>query len=135
MRNINFLFFLVFIFLITLHFESCKNDPVGLENLDTVCFNNQVLPVFTSSCALSGCHDTASRKGRFTATSYSSIMKYVSPGNAWKSKIYTIVSSPDNPDLMPPKPHTPLTLQQRTFIEVWIEQGAKDTQCSSYLTK
>ncbi len=134
MKNIKLLIILIVFFSIAFQFESCKNEPVGLDALDTVCFNTQVLPTFTSSCALSRCHDSISHKSRFNATSYSSIIKYVTPGNAWKSKIYTIVSSPDNPDMMPPSPHTPLTLQQRTFIEVWIEQGAKDTRCSSSTT-
>jgi len=117
--------------------QSCKHDPANISNLPTVCFDTQIQTIFSSSCAMSGCHSGGSGSrdaGGFNASSYASIMKSVKPGNPWGSKVYTIVSSPNNPNMMPPKGHQPLTLEQRTLIEVWILQGAKETKCNTGTT-
>lgn len=119
------------VIVISFQFHSCVHEPIGLANLDTVCFETQVLPIFTSSCALSGCHDATTKRARFDATSYASIIKFVTPGNAGNSNIYSVISSANSSDMMPPSGHNPLTEQERTYIEVWIDQGAKDTQCSN----
>ena len=107
---------------------SCKHDPIGIENLDTVCFSRDVLPIFQNSCAMTGCHSGGKRG--FNATSYESIIKEVTPGNASKSKVYQAITSIYF-NTMPPSPHTPLSKDQRTIIEVWINQGAKNTTCDS----
>ena len=41
---------------------------------DTVCFNTEVLPLYSSYCGSSGCHDIASHKEGVILTDYSRIM-------------------------------------------------------------
>ena len=116
--------------LIISQLQSCKHEPANLSGLPTVCFND-VQTIYSSSCGMSGCHSGNSSKGGFNPSNYASIMKSVKAGDPWGSKAYTIVSSPNNPNMMPPKGHDPLTLKDRTTIEVWILQGAKDTKCDT----
>jgi hypothetical protein len=110
--------------------QSCKNKPESIANLPTVCFDTQIQPIL-SVCTQ--CHSGNSKQGGggFNPTNYNSIMKSVKPGNPWGSKLYTIVSSPNNPNMMPPKGHEPLSIGQRTLIEVWILQGAKEIKCDT----
>ena len=123
---------ILFIFLIaSFQFQACKHDPVGVDKLDSVCFETQVLPIFVGSCGLSGCHSAADHKAEFDATSYASIYKNISPGKPGSSNLYSVVSEPNNPNFMPPSGHSALTIQQLTFLEVWILQGAKETQCAT----
>ena len=115
-------------FLIVCQLQSCKHEPASLSSMPTVCFDNQIQPIL-SSCTK--CHSGNSGEGGFNPSNYSTIMESVKAGNPWGSKLYTIVSSPNNPNMMPPKGNEPLSPEQRTLIEVWILQGAKDTKCDT----
>lgn len=112
------------LFLFVWFVQSCKHEPSNISNLPTVCFDNQIQPIL-ARCA--SCHSGSSGQEGFDATSYNSIMRAVKPGDPWGSKLYTIVSSPNNPNMMPPKGNTPLNQEERTILEVWILQGAKPT--------
>jgi hypothetical protein len=126
---------IVILFSIAGMLSSCKHEPNNLANLPIVCFDTQVQPIFSGSCAMAGCHSGGGReRGGFDPSSYSSLMNSVKAGDPWGSTAYTIVSSPNNPNMMPPQGHKPLTLEQRTLIEVWILQGAKDTRCDTAAT-
>lgn len=116
---------------IIFNFQSCRHEPYGVSSLDTVCFETQILPILSSSCALSKCHDAGTHHSGFDATTYANILKLVTPGNPGASKLYDIVTSVNNPNFMPPLGHPPLNETQRTLLEVWIAQGALDTKCSS----
>jgi uncharacterized membrane protein len=132
-KNVNKLYKLFFmslsvvltIILITT-FSSCTNTTDTLSNLDTVCFEKDVLPVFQTNCSLSGCHD-GSGEG-FKLTDYNSIREQVKPFNAKESKVYSAITSSWG-EFMPPSPRQPLSKEQRTLIYVWIQQGAKNTSC------
>jgi len=112
----------------SLFISSCKHDPANLDQLDTVCFESQILPIIQTSCAISGCHaPTGSGEGP-SIYDYSSIMRLVKPGDARGSKLYQVITNINNPEGMMP-PNRSLSKDQRTLIEVWILQGAKDTKC------
>lgn len=116
-------------FTILSYLPSCKHEPSSLSDLPTVCFSKDVLPAL-SVCAK--CHSSGQREGEgFDPSSYSSIMKSVKAGDPWASKLYTIISSPNNPNMMPPKGYSPVSEEDRMKIEVWILQGAKETTCDS----
>lgn len=116
-------------FIAVSYLPSCKHEPSSLSGLPTVCFEKDVQPAL-AVCAK--CHSSGKREGEgFDPSSYTSIMRSVTPGNPWKSKLYTIISSPNNPNMMPPKGYDPITQTDRTMIELWILQGAKDTKCDS----
>ncbi len=95
---------------------------------DTVYFQNTVLPLLNSSCAMSGCHDAASHKEGVNLTTYAAIMSTagVKAGNPGGSKLYQVIA--DNS--MPPKPAAAFTTAQKAIISKWITQGAKNNACN-----
>ena len=106
--------------LVTLLLPSCTNDPSGIDALDPVCFDTQVMPILVSSCQK--CHD-GSTEG-FTMGSHADIMNYVTAGNPRKSKLYQVITNINGANMMPPD-HA-LSQANRTIIEVWIAQGATE---------
>ncbi len=106
---------------------SCTHDPFFIEYLDTICFDSQVLPILQTSCGISGCHDAASASENFIATDYESVITAVNPGDPRGSLLYNVITNINGEEMMPPD--RPLTLEQRTIIHVWIEQGALHTTC------
>lgn len=95
---------------------------------DTVYFQNTVLPLLNSSCAMSGCHDAASHKDGVNLTTYAAIMSTggVKAGKPGSSKLYQVIA--DNS--MPPKPAAPFTQAQKDIVSKWIIQGAKNNVCN-----
>ena len=107
-------------------FTSCTHIA-NIANLPEVCFTGDVLPVFTANCAMAGCHDGGGRESHFALNNYADIIREITPGNPDASRIYqTIIAKWGN--RMPPK--QPLSLENRTKIRVWIEQGATLTTCT-----
>lgn len=107
--------------------NSCRHDGIPAEELEQVCFTEQILPIFQNSCGTTGCHDSKSAHHGLVYTDYASIMKSITPGNASKSKAYQAMTSTF--EIMPPD--NPLPQDKRTLIRIWIEQGAKETNCTS----
>jgi len=90
---------------------------------DTVYFNQTILPLITSNCAMSGCHDAISHKEGVILTDYTHIRAYSSTTNPAGSTLYrSIVTA-----YMPPK--GPLTSTQMASILKWMQQGAKNNSC------
>jgi len=106
--------------------NACKHDPAGIDQLDTVCFQAQVLPIIQTSCGISGCH--AGGGEGMSLTNYSEIMRIVTAGSATKSTLYKVITEVNGENMMPPNGH--LSKDQRTLILVWIEQGANNTTCT-----
>lgn len=104
----------------------CRHEA-DLSNFPPVCFDSEVLPVFQSSCAYSGCHDASSAAAGVVLDSYSEIIKHVSKGNSRNSKVYQAIISSWEP--MPPD--RPLPKDLRTTIRIWIDQGALETMCDT----
>lgn len=100
--------------------SSCKHDGISADQMEQIDFTQQVLPIFQTSCATSGCHDSRGESG-YVFTDYAHIMEAITPGNADKSEAYKSITSTFQ--LMPP--NNPLTTSQRTLIRLWIDQGAK----------
>jgi cytochrome c553 len=101
-------------------------DP-GVPNPTNICFEADVLPIFQSYCAKSGCHDAQSHKEGYTLDSYTNIMKRgVVPGSAVNSTLYKVLFA-SGESRMPPVGQAQLTDAQKTTIGIWINQGAKNT--------
>ncbi|MBG9375627.1 hypothetical protein I5907_05240 [Panacibacter sp. DH6] len=99
-------------------------------NGDTlVCFEADVLPIFQTSCAKSGCHDAATHEEGYVLDSYANIVKKgIDPGRPNDSKIFEEIVDGD----MPPNGEPNLTNEQIATIRQWILEGAKNTNnCSS----
>lgn len=117
--------------------NSCKHE-VPLSNVDPtpqpgpvanngVCFESEILPLFQSNCAKSGCHDAATHQEELILDSYANIMrKDIVAGSADRSKIYRVLFETGK-DKMPPAPNADLTAAQKALIGKWINEGAKNT--------
>jgi hypothetical protein len=109
-----------------LSYVSCTHEP-NIETLPEVCFERDVLPIFQTNCAISGCHDATSKTEGYNLSDYESITSNgIEKGNAGKSKVYKAMITGIG-EIMPPSGALPEA--QRQLILVWIEQGAKNTTC------
>ncbi len=107
---------------------SCKHDVADLSAFPTICFERDVLPIFQTSCALSGCHDgQGGGESHYVFTDYPGIMEAVTPGKPESSRAYTSLTRIWGEGLMPPK--QPISQDNRTLIRMWILQGAQETTC------
>jgi uncharacterized membrane protein len=117
--------------------NSCKHE-VPVLTVDTtpipgpvanngVCFESEILPLFQSNCAKSGCHDAATHTEELILDSYANIIrKDIIPGKADNSKLYMVLFETGK-DKMPPAPNADLTAAQKALIGKWINEGAKNT--------
>jgi hypothetical protein len=121
--------FLIMI-LTTFSWISSCTHTADITSLPEVCFERDVLPIFQNSCAMDNCHSTGSES---SLTSYNEIVRHVVPGNAQKSGIYQMITSAWGINRMPPS--QPLSIDNRTIIELWIEQGATNQVCPTAVAK
>lgn len=117
--------------------DDIGNNPIDNAtnpcDQDTVYFANTVLPILLSHCSMPGCHNTATEDNDgIVLTSYSQIMNYVEPGDLSSSDLWDNAIAETDPDkIMPPQGSEPLTNEQITAIQTWIEQGALNNSCSA----
>jgi hypothetical protein len=124
LKRLTFVIFLAMIPAVLAWITSCRHDS-DIMGLPDVCFETEVLPVFLNNCTISGCHSGSSEG--MNLTDYTSIMRGVTPGKPYSSQIYKAITSTFGEGQMPPG--QPLTLENRTLIMVWIEQGALNKAC------
>jgi hypothetical protein len=111
---------------------SCKHEiptlPVITDpGTGPVCFENEVLPIFQSYCAKSGCHDATSAEDNYILDSYTNIIRRgLRPGNAANSELYEVLIE-NGDDRMPQAPNDPLSAAQINTIARWINEGAQNT--------
>ena len=98
-----------------------------------IYFQQQVLPILISNCAMSGCHDDASHQDGVVLTSYEKVMSTgdVRPGRPGSSNLYEVIIETDPDDRMPRPPRSPLTSAQIQVIYQWIQQGALNLTCEN----
>jgi hypothetical protein len=98
-----------------------------------LCFERDILPIFISNCAKSGCHDAASAQDGYVFTSYQTIIaKKFRAGDPNETELYEKITEDDSRKIMPPPPNSPLTADQVGKINRWIRMGAPNTTgCSS----
>lgn len=106
---------------------SCTHNA-DLTGLPEVCFERDVLPIYTNSCAIPGCHDGTGEAGS-ALNNYTNILNTVVPGNPGASSSYQAIIKTWGENKMPPD--RPISLDNRTMIRVWIEQGALNIACTS----
>ncbi|MFI5137177.1 MAG: hypothetical protein ACHQIM_05070 [Sphingobacteriales bacterium] len=132
-------------------FYSCKHNAVSPKNgsksttttttttpttptvpttpSNSVCFQTDVLPLFQTYCASTGCHNGTStgEDGNFTLSTYADIMGGIVASNPSASRYYTVIKS----GKMPPGSSPKLSAAQITTIATWINQGAQNTTCAT----
>ena len=111
------------------------NGGVGGAACDPakIYFQQQVLPILISNCAMSGCHDVASHEDGVILTSFEYVMSTggVRPGDPGNSDLYEMIVEPDPDDRMPPAPRPRLPDDQVNLIRTWIQQGAQNLSCAT----
>ncbi len=112
---------------VVLFVAACKKEYI--QNVNDVCFQQEVLPIFQSNCTQSGCHNSSSRQSGYDFSNYEGIMRAVSPSDYKGSTVYQITTTPFG--IMPPSPYNRLSDEQITTIALWIDQGAKDLPCQT----
>lgn len=125
------------IFLLFLLFTAvfaCKHDPLVYDGpielpagSTEVSFQDEVLPLLQSNCAMSGCHDASSRQEGIQLTDYINIMKEVVPRNPGESELYEVITETDPDKRMPPPPQPAFNSAQTELIRKWIAEGARNT--------
>ena len=121
------LFFISLIVLCSiLWISSCQHSSDLSSDLPEICFEREVLPIILNNCSITGCHD-GTGESDLTLNSYLDISHAVEPGNPSQSDIYQAITTRSGENRMPPD--MPLSLENRTVIRVWIEQGALLTVC------
>lgn len=109
-------------------------DPPVLSDIpcspDSVYFLNEIRPLIISSCAIAGCHDAITHEEDLNLTTYENIIRLVVKRNSGESKLYKVITARGE-DIMPPPPHSALTLEQTNSIKKWIDQGAFNNSCNS----
>lgn len=109
---------------------SCKHEIPrlpGTPGEDGLCFETDILPIFQSYCAKSGCHDAATASDNYVLDTYNNIIsRGINPGNAADSKIYEVLVE-DGDDRMPQQPNDPLSAAQISLVAQWINEGAQNT--------
>lgn len=127
----------IVLFTFALFAFSLAFDFSDKENLtEEICFERDILPIFLDNCALSGCHNSESRKHGFVFDSYDNIVssnrgRNIIPFNLKKSKIYKKITEDTQEDRMPPPPNPALTGTEISLIGRWINEGALNTRCNT----
>ncbi|MBK6331158.1 MAG: hypothetical protein IPF62_11840 [Bacteroidetes bacterium] len=111
----------------TLVQNSTNCDP------DTVYFVNEILPILSSNCAMSGCHDATTHAEGIILNSYANIMQTgsVEAGKSNKSDLYESITETDLDKRMPRPPAAALLIDQIEKIKKWIDQGARNNYCDA----
>ncbi len=109
----------------------CEHVPMDSSSsgTGTICFERDILPIFNSKCAMSGCHDAGTHAEGYQLTNYNTITSHgIVKGNAGKSEIYDEIADGD----MPPSGDPGLSNTEMDLVKRWINEGAKNgTNCPS----
>jgi uncharacterized membrane protein len=99
--------------------NSCKHDGITADQMAPVAFA-EVQQVYSDYCIR--CHSGSNGgESRLDFSTYTGILRTVSPGNSSKSKSYQAMIKTFQ--IMPPNGAVPTS--KRTLIRLWIDQGAK----------
>jgi uncharacterized membrane protein len=102
--------------------QSCQHEQMG-DPSAAICFERDILPIFNSKCAMSGCHDAGTAAEGYDLSNYKKIVSDgIVKGKPNSSELYEVVA--DNE--MPPKGYTKLSDAEKQMLYDWIADGAKN---------
>ena len=102
--------------------QSCQHESMGDPNA-AICFERDILPIFNSKCAMSGCHDAGTSAEGYTLDNYKNIVSDgIVAGKPNKSEVYESIADGE----MPPKGYTKLSDAEKQLIYDWIVGGANN---------
>jgi hypothetical protein len=97
----------------------------------SLSFKSTIIPIFQTSCAIAGCHDSITHQSSLnldSAQAYATATEpgtgNVTPGDAGNSLMYTLLNAGGTNGM--PKGLPPLAPCEIQEIECWINQGAKN---------
>lgn len=113
-------------FFVMLLFAQCKHEPekITITNpptnaKDSICFEEEVLPMLASNCAMSGCHDADAANAGVVLDSYDHLKATISGS-------LLLQSVKDTGAFRMPLPPAPaLSSTQISVLENWVNQGMK----------
>lgn len=100
---------------------------------DTVYFENDILPLMLSNCAMSGCHDAQSAADGIILTNYTNIIQsgQIRAGDPSDSELFEKITESRLDKRMPPPPAAALSESQIEMVRKWIAQGAQNNRCDA----
>jgi hypothetical protein len=101
-----------------------------------VFFQQQVLPILISNCAVPGCHNQPTDDNDdIEITSYGTLMgsDILDPSDPFDSDFWEVITDTDPDNRMPQPPQNPLTAAQLALIQQWLQQGAQNNSCENAL--
>lgn len=102
--------------------SGCAWDKVQPD----VCFETEVLPVMTTYCSTTGCHNATDREAGYDFTTYNGIMRGVQAGQPGRSSIIASMKGISE-ESMPPRNHPQPSADQIATISAWVKSGAANT--------
>ncbi|MCB9252156.1 MAG: hypothetical protein H6605_06785 [Flavobacteriales bacterium] len=117
----------------TTSIDTGRNDTVILNKRpcdpDTVYFAKDILPIFTTYCLGSGCHEGNRPPEGLNLTTFLKAMASgkIKPFNSKGSDVYEVLTETDPKKIMPPS--GALSSDKIALIKKWIDQGAQDLWC------
>jgi hypothetical protein len=120
----------------TIEMDTMDQDTVNMDTVttrscdpDTIYFENHILPILVSNCALSGCHDATTANEGVRLDNYTNIISTgeIVPFNPSDSELFEVLIEDDPDKYMPPTGK----LDDATIdlIATWIAQGALNNNC------
>lgn len=110
-----------------------NGGSAGSCDPNTVYFEQQVLPILISNCAVPGCHNAATNDNDdIQITSYATLMNsdIVRQDDPLNSDLWEAINETDPDRRMPRPPQNALTAGQKDLIQRWLVQGAQNTSCA-----
>lgn len=96
-----------------------------------VYFSKDILPLFISTCAKSGCHDATTHEKGIRMDNFQNVIgsRIIKAFDANNSKLVKSIKATGGDDRMPPSPAQRFSTDQIALISKWVTQGAKDLTC------
>ena len=115
---------------------ACKHDIPPASNGD-ICFETEILPIFNSKCATSGCHSGSNPAHGMGLSTYAELVgghggEGIIPYKPNESEFIEVMLEDDPDKVMPPPGSAPLTADELSRIIAWVNEGAPNTvNCAS----
>jgi len=104
-------------------------DPVTNCDSSIAYFKNDILPIFTSNCTGTGCHNAVDKAEGLVLTNYKNILKLTDTQDPKGSELWKVLVSTNSNKMMPRTQR--LSASDRNKILKWMNQGAKNDSCTS----
>ncbi len=104
-----------------------KNKTVNFDTGDditrSVSFTGDIIPIFNSSCNISGCHSSGGKAPDLSiSNAYNSLAGYTNTGDPQSSELYLWMAGKKGT----PMPVGGINKDYNALVLAWIKQGAKN---------